>query len=129
MYDEGLGTPPNPRLAIPCLDMADRLGSAEGAYRLGIHYETGDGTEKDDQKAALYYERAMHRGHSEAARTLAALYVAKGQLARARTIYSTLARQGDQEAAEALSRLAPPPAPAPEKEDSSLGGFFKKFFK
>lgn len=129
MYDEGIGTPPNPRLAIPCLDMADRLGSAEGAYRLGLHYETGDGTEKNDQKAALYYERAMHRGHSEAARALAALYVAKGQLARARTIYSTLARQGDQDAAKALSRLAPPPTPAPEKEDSSLGGFFKKFFK
>lgn len=131
MYDEGIGTPPNPRLAIPCLDMADRLGSAEGAYRLGRHYETGDGVDKDDYKAAACYERAMQRGHTGAAHALAALYVRKGQLARARGIYGALARQGDEEAAEALARLAPPPepSPAPEKEDTSLGGFFKKFFK
>ncbi len=131
MYDEGIGTPPNPRLALPCLDMADRLGSAEGAFRFGRHYETGDGTDKDDYKAAACYERAMKHGHTGAARALAALYARKGQLARARGIYSRLAQQGDEEAAEALARLAPPPkpSPAPEKEDTGLGGFFRKFFK
>jgi len=73
----------------------------------------------------------MKRGHTGAARALAALYARKGQLARARGIYGRLAQQGDEEAAEALARLAPPPepSPAPEKEDAGLGGFFKKFFK
>ena len=43
---------------------ASELGSAEASYRMGVNYLYGDNVDRDLDKAAQYFERAIEQGHS-----------------------------------------------------------------
>ena len=85
-------------------------GSAEAQNSLGYLYEKGLGTKQNYERALDYYRRAARNGHRSAQFNTAVLYENGLGSARnreqARFWYERAAAQGDEEAAEALERLA-----------------------
>lgn len=55
MYEDGLGMDKDIKKAIELLEMAADAGIAEAQCKLGDHYMTGNGVEKDPTKAAKLY--------------------------------------------------------------------------
>ncbi len=85
-------------------------GSAEAQNSLGYLYEKGLGTKQDYERALFYYQQAAANGHRSGQFNAAVLYENGLGSARnreqARHWYERAAAQGDEEAAEALERLA-----------------------
>ena len=85
-------------------------GSAEAQNSLGYLYEKGLGTKQDYERALFYYQQAAANGHRSGQFNAAVLYENGLGSARnreqARHWYERAAAQGDEEAAEALARLA-----------------------
>ncbi len=52
--------------AFPLLEKAAMLGNAEAQNRLGLCYGNGKGTEKDEDKAFAWYQKAAAQGHEKA---------------------------------------------------------------
>ena len=57
-YHEGIGTTPNPKLAIEYLERAAKIGNIKACLGLAECYETGDGVEPDPEKAQKYRNMA-----------------------------------------------------------------------
>lgn len=74
-------------------------GDAAAQYTLGWMYESGQGIEKDDKKAALWYTKSAQQGNMAAQYVLATMY-SKGRgviqnTAQAINWYTQAANQGD----------------------------------
>jgi hypothetical protein len=70
-------------------------GNPDAQYRLGIHYQTGLGLEKDDFEAAHWYEKAALQGHLEAVNALGMLLYAHDDYTNAAIWFERGAEAGD----------------------------------
>lgn len=61
--------------AFQQLDVLTRQNHPVAQYLMGMMYEFGRGTEKDTQKAAMWYRKAADLGHDGAMTSLGLLYV------------------------------------------------------
>ncbi|HEV2747389.1 MAG TPA: hypothetical protein VGW34_08855 [Allosphingosinicella sp.] len=108
MYHLGLdGTPKDQAKALELFRKAAEAGDPLGAYKLGDYYDgQGAGLVEGDPEAALQHKLVAARaGYSVAQRDVARLLYAKGETGEAVRWLEAAARQGDQEAMQALSSL------------------------
>ena len=66
--------PANLEVATQWFERAARQGLAPALYRLGSHYEKGQGVKKDLDKARQLYLQAADKGNAKAIHNLAVLY-------------------------------------------------------
>jgi len=94
---------------IKQLEMAAHRHHPTALYELASYYELGLGVAKDTRKAITYYQEAIEAGSSDARFNLALLLVKSktnsNNLAEARSLMTTLAKQGDIEAQYSLSLM------------------------
>jgi uncharacterized protein len=89
-------------------------GDAEAQYQLGKMYSSGEGVERDPDRAFAWFQKAAHQGNTQAMYALAVSYyngdVLGGSVVSNREkawIYFTLATlKGDTQAAEEANRVA-----------------------
>lgn len=62
-------------LAYKKLQQLADIGDRDGQYNLGVMYTQGKGVQKDDRKAAYWYEKAAMQGHRFALNNLANAYL------------------------------------------------------
>jgi TPR repeat protein len=76
-------------------------------HNIGARYATGDGVEKDEHRAALWYRRAARRGHAESQYDLGFMYLVGEGIAvdvdQGLSWLELAARQGHDEAAAVLA--------------------------
>ncbi len=100
-YD-GIGTAMDREKGLSLLKKAWKDGSSDAAYRLALIAENGIGIPPDEQKAALWYQRAAEMGNTLAKDALGYFYE-KGlgglpeDMEKARTLYKEAAEEGDDE--------------------------------
>lgn len=92
----------------------------EAQYQIGVMYERGIGVEKDQAKAAEWYEKSAWQGYMDAQYNLALMY-ASGRgvdkdLDRAMIWLAKAARQGDKEARKVLLAIIDGTLEKPRKE-------------
>lgn len=78
LYENGLGTEPDPAQAAQWFERAATQGHGRAQARLGALYREGRGVARDFAKAAKWYRRAADRGHPHAQFNLGEMY-AKGE--------------------------------------------------
>jgi len=94
-YAEGmLGLPQDYGKALEQWHQAAGLGNSEAYYNIGIAYDNGDGVERDETKAAYYYELAAIRGDPYARANLGVKSLQKGNMDRALKHFMIAARDG-----------------------------------
>jgi TPR repeat protein len=59
MVDDGRGTRKDRRRSLDLFEKACDLGEAESCFTLGRAYQTGNGRERDDRRAAALLERTL----------------------------------------------------------------------
>ena len=69
--------------AFEFFERSAQLGDAEAHYKLGHHYNWGEGVEKDENKAWYHVAEAAIRGHSDARFVLALIEARDGRIERA----------------------------------------------
>lgn len=65
----------NPQKGITLIKMLVDKGMPEAYYRLAYAYESGDGVQKDREKAIELYEKAVEHGYMEGYSSLGQLYI------------------------------------------------------
>jgi uncharacterized protein len=108
-YDEGLGVPEDPALAVGWFTKAAAAGHTLAEHNLGNAYAAGRGVAADPVQAAQWWLKAATKGDAVPQLRLGEAYeagrgVAK-DLAEARRWYDESARRGNADAAAALKRL------------------------
>ena len=95
-YAEGLlGLPQNRAKALELWHRAAELGDADAYCNLGIAYDNGDGVQRDETKAAYYYELAAIRGDSYARANLGVESLEKGDKDRALKHWMITVKDGE----------------------------------
>ena len=61
-YFSGIGTIPDGKKMIECLEQAEKRGSLEAMTRLGYCYENGINVKEDQKKALAYYRKGAEAG-------------------------------------------------------------------
>lgn len=84
-------------------------GDRDAQYQVGVMFERGMGVEKDDTKAAEWYEKAAVQGHVDAQYNIAIMYASGRGVTRNEPIammwLALAAKQGDKEARKLLLDL------------------------
>lgn len=80
MYYFGLGVEQNDAKALDLFQKAHAADATKAGvvYALGVLFELGRGTAKDDDRAIEYYLRAAAMGHALALKNLAVLRIVRG---------------------------------------------------
>ncbi|MGR5175057.1 hypothetical protein ACPV4B_02360 [Vibrio parahaemolyticus] len=95
--------------SVEQLQQEAQLNNAEAQYKLGLAYETGEGTQRDLTLAAHWYKQASDNGHPAATYNYAqALEYGRGVQAnpsKAVLLYTRLAALGDQSTYSKIARL------------------------
>lgn len=79
-FEHGEGVPRDPARAVELYCVAARAGNAEAQYSLGWIYANGRGVPHDEAIAASFFALAAESGHAYAARMLARMPEARGEL-------------------------------------------------
>lgn len=100
----------NNAAAMRYYSLAAASGNAEGAYRLGVLYATGEGVERDPAAAVDWMRRAVEGAYWPAAVVLARAYLEGGlglavDRAEAERLLRQAADAGDEPARSALEAL------------------------
>ncbi len=115
-YDEGLGAPVDPARAAIWHRRAAERGHVLGAHVLGNQYAEGRGVAEDAGRAVEWWTRAAAEGDAITQLRLGEAFEAgRGvarDLTRARMWYERAAEKGNEQAREALRRLAGEPGSA-----------------
>jgi hypothetical protein len=88
--------------AVKYWKMAAELGSAEAHYHLGVVYESGQGVEKDEEKAVYQYEKAAIGGHPGARFILGCIEGENGRFERSVKHFIIAAKLGVEESTKML---------------------------
>ena len=105
-YSEGLfGLPLNRAKALELWHRAGELGYAGAYYNIGVGYYTGRGVERDEKKAAHYYELAAMRGHVSARHNLGNSEFRACNWDRALKHYMIAAGGGDNDSVKNIQQL------------------------
>lgn len=91
------------KIALPELVQRAESGDVDAQWVLGARYDSGNGVERDGQKAEYWYRRAGVAGSSEAQNSLGSGYQARKQYEEAFSWYERAANQGH---ALAINNLA-----------------------
>jgi TPR repeat protein len=109
LYDQGLGAPPNHKLAFDWRLKAANRGSAEAQLKVGRMFQEGVGVGKDIDQARYWFHRAATEGNAEAQYLLGRLYHYGGDAeldrAVARSWFEKAAQRGYEAAIEILNRI------------------------
>jgi len=89
------GLPQDRAKAVELCRRAGELGNAESYHNLGIAYDNGNGVERDETKAAYYYELAAIRGDSYARANLGVESLEKGNKDRALKHWMIAVKDGE----------------------------------
>jgi len=88
---------------------ANRSGSAQSEFNLGLIYQFGWGTEKDTDEAIRWYTRAANQGNDKAALILSGIYgngdTGKADMDKAMMWLKTAARLGNKSANDTLLEM------------------------
>ena len=74
MYQNGLGTVENPKMAIKFMTLSAEQGYPLAMHGLGFMYMQGECLEKDSIKAVEWFEKAAEQGMQGSLTTLAMMY-------------------------------------------------------
>lgn len=119
LYDAGeAGLPQDPAEARRLTTLAAESGDVRAMHNLGVYYFRGEGGGKDLPTAVSWFEKAAAAGVVESQYNLGLIYQsgsgAAKDLDKARTWFQRAADRGDDDARQALAKLAPAAAkPAP----------------
>jgi hypothetical protein len=73
LYNDGLGTPPNPLEAMRLFQLAAAQGNANAQNAIGVIYRDGAGAPVNPSLAAQWFRKAVAQGHAGAEYNLALL--------------------------------------------------------
>ncbi len=109
LFRDGLGTEASEETALTLLMLSAEGGYAPAAYRLGLHYHSGDLIAQDRERALYWWRQAAEQGNEEAQLRLAALYylgwMVQEDPAQAFDWYQRAAANGSRRAKSILARL------------------------
>lgn len=114
LYNNGIGTAPNPTLAFQWFDRAAKGGDPLASYKVGCYYagQFRSVVSPDSEKALAYKLVAANAGYMFAQHDVAIMYSQRGDAQEAAKWWKSAAAQGDVSALVALAREASQGAPA-----------------
>ena len=105
-YSDGeLGLPQDHAEALELWHRASDLGHATSYYNIACAYDLGDGVERDEKKAVLYYELAAMGGHVNSRYNLGVLEKRAGNMNRALKHYMIAVSFGDNGSLEVIKEM------------------------